>query len=105
MGANRSQLIDANVAPGMELKPGDEVNLVLTPSHLLRAAVLAYGLPLAGVVIALGIAWFVNHTLRDVLAVGFAMTGLVVGVLLARHFLNKDGCLKNLVPTVSARRV
>ncbi len=102
-GAGRSRLIDVNVPPGMDLKPGDDVKLTIAPSHLLHAAVLAYGLPLAGVVIALGIAWIMSRTLNDVLAVVLAICGLVAGALLGRHFLNQHGCLKNLVPTVSER--
>ena len=87
----------------MDLKPGDDVKLVLASSHLLRAAVLAYGLPLGGVVIALGAAWIMSRTVNDVFAVILAICGLVAGALLGRHFLNQDGCLKNLVPTVSER--
>ncbi len=102
-GASRSRLIDVSVTPGMDLKPGDDVRLTLAPSHLLRAAVLAYGMPLAGVIIALGIAWIMSRTLNDVLAVVLAICGLVAGALFGRHFLNQDDCLKNLVPTVSER--
>lgn len=102
-GAGRSRLIDVNVPPGMDLKPGDDVKLALAPSHLLRAAVLAYGLPMAGVVIALGIAWIFSKAVNDVLAVVLSICGLAAGALLGRHFLNQDGCLKNLVPTVSER--
>ncbi len=102
-GASRLRLIDVDVPPGMDLKPGDDVKLTIAPSHLLHAAVLAYGLPLAGVVIALGIAWIMSRTLNDVLAVVLAICGLVAGGLLGRHFLNQHGCLKNLVPTVSER--
>ncbi|MCH6549839.1 MAG: SoxR reducing system RseC family protein [Proteobacteria bacterium] len=102
-GASRSRLIDVSVTPGMDLKPGDDVRLTLAPSHLLRAAVLAYGMPLAGVIIALGIAWMMSRTLNDVLAVTLAICGLVAGALFGRHFLNQDDCLKNLVPTVSER--
>ncbi len=102
-GASRFRLIDGDGPPGMDLKPGDDVKLTIAPSHLLHAAVLAYGLPLAGVVIALGIAWIMSRTLNDVLAVVLAICGLVAGALLGRHFLNQHGCLKNLVPTVSER--
>lgn len=100
-GAGQSRLIDVSVAPGLDLKPGDEVRLTLAPSHLLRAAILAYGLPLLGVLLALGIAWSLNHGIDDRFAVALAMGGLLTGTLLGRHLLNRDGCLKNLVPTVS----
>ena len=102
-GSNRSRLIDVQITPGLTLKAGDEVRLTLAPSHLLRAAIFAYGLPLLGVIVALGLAWYLNETLNDRFAVILAIGGLFTGAMLGRHFLNKDGCLKNLVPTVAER--
>jgi sigma-E factor negative regulatory protein RseC len=104
-GSHKTRLIEVEVTSGTDFKAGDEVRLTLAPSDLLRAAMFAYGLPLGGVVAALGVAWYLNHALNDQVAVALALGGLVVGVLLGRHYLNKDGCLKNLAPSVSARRV
>ena len=102
-GGKRARLIEVQVSPGLGLRVGDEVKLTLAPSNLLRAAFLAYGLPLGGIVSALGIAWFLNRALDDQSAVVSAIGGFVGGVLIGRHYLNKDGCLKNLVPTISER--
>jgi len=102
-GTNRRQLIDVQLESGIELKAGDEVQLTLAPSHLLRAAMLAYGLPLICLMIALGIAWSMNQSLDDRHAIVLAIGGLVSGLMLGRHLLNKDGCLKHLVPTISTR--
>ena len=102
-GSKRSRLIEVQLSPGLGLKVGDEVKLELAPANLLRAAFLAYGLPLGGIIIALGVAGFLDRALDDQLAVLLAVGGLVGGVLLGRHYLNKDGCLKNLVPTISER--
>ena len=102
-GSNRSRLIDVQITPGLDLKVGDEVRLTLAPSHLLRAAIFAYGLPLLGVIVASGIAWYLSETLNDRFAVILAIGGLLTGAMFGRHFLNKDGCLKNLVPTVAER--
>ncbi len=102
-GSNRTRLIEAQLSPGMGLKAGDEVKLTLAPSNLLRAAFLAYGLPLGGIVIALGMAWFLQQTLDDRFAVLLAIGGLVGGILVGRFYLNKDGCLKNLIPIISAK--
>ncbi len=104
-GGDRARLIEVQLSPALGLKAGDEVKLTLAPSNLLRAAVLAYGLPLGGIVSALGIAWLLNHPLDDQLAVVFAIGGFVSGVLFGRHYLNKDGCLKDLIPTISKRNV
>lgn len=102
-GSNRTRLIEVHLSPGSGLAAGDEVKLTLAPAHLLRAAVLAYGLPLGGIVIAPGAAWFLNQSLNDHTAIALAIGGLLIGGLFGRHFLNKDACLKNLVPTVSER--
>ena len=102
-GSNRTRLIEAQLSPGMGLKAGDEVKLTLAPSNLLRAAFLAYGLPLGGIVIALGMAWFLQQTLDDRFAVLLAIGGLVGGILVGRFYLNKDGCLKNLIPIISEK--
>ncbi len=102
-GSKRTRLIEVQLSPGMEIAAGDEVKLSLAPSHLLRAAIFAYGLPLVGIVIALALASVLNQALDDQLAIVLAISGLVVGGLLGRHFLNKDACLKNLVPTISGR--
>ncbi len=102
-GSNRTRIIEVQLSPGMEIEPGDEVKLSLAPSHLLRAAVFAYGLPLIGIVVALGVASILNQALDDHFAIALAISGLVMGGLLGRHFLNKESCLKNLVPTISER--
>ena len=102
-GSKRTRLLEVQLSPGIEISAGDEVKLSLAPSHLLRAAVFAYGLPLVGIVIALALASIMTQALDDQLAVALAISGLVVGGLLGRHFLNKDACLKNLVPTISGR--
>ena len=102
-GSNRTRIIEVQLLPGMEIEPGDEVKLSLAPSHLLRAAVFAYGLPLIGIVVALGVASILNQALDDHFAIALAISGLVMGGLLGRHFLNKESCLKNLVPTISER--
>ncbi|MFQ6004626.1 MAG: SoxR reducing system RseC family protein [Woeseia sp.] len=102
-GSNRLRLIDVEVAPGLELHPGDKVRLTLAPAQLLRAAVFAYGLPLVGVIAALAVAWVINGAIDDGSAVVLAIAGLLAGALSGRYFLNQDRCLKNLVPTVSNR--
>ena len=102
-GSKRTRLIEVQLSPGIETAVGDEVKLSLAPSHLLRAAIFAYGLPLAGIVIALALASIMNQALDDQMAIALAISGLVIGGLLGRHFLNKDACLKNLVPTIAER--
>ena len=102
-GSNRSRFVDVPLTAGMQFKAGDEVRLSLEPSHLLRAAIFAYGLPLGGVILALGIAGYLNQSLDDRFAVVLAVAGLVAGVLFGRHLLSKDACLRNLALTITTR--
>ena len=67
------------------------------------ASICCYGLPLGGIVAATAVAGFLDRALDDQLAVILAVGGLTGGVLLGRYYLNKDGCLKNFVPTISER--
>lgn len=99
----RTRLLEVNLPPEWDLKVGDRVNLSLAPSHLLRAAGLAYGVPLGCVVVALGIGWAVAGRMSDALAVLLAAGALITGTLLGRHYLNRGACLRDFVPTVCGR--
>jgi sigma-E factor negative regulatory protein RseC len=102
-GGQRSSLLDVHVATDMDLKVGERVSLSLAPSQLLRAACLAYGLPLGAVIVALGIGWAVAGRMSDAVALLLAAAGLIAGTLLGRHYLNRGACLREFVPTVSGR--
>ena len=66
---------------GMTLRAGDRVRLVIAPRQLLRAAWLAYGLPLSGLVLSVAIAVAVGVT--DELTAG--VVGLA-GIVTATQF-------------------
>jgi len=57
-----STQVDIQLSPGHFYRTGDAVTLTIASSSLLRAALLAYGLPLAGTVLALTTGWRVRAT-------------------------------------------
>jgi positive regulator of sigma E activity len=80
------------------------VSLELEPDHLLQAAWLAYGLPLLGIVLAVGAASVVAGGEKESLVIVCGLLGLVAGLLAGRRILRKEECLQNMTP-VAAHRV
>lgn len=97
----RERRVEASVRPGLQLKEGDLVEVALAPDNLLRAALIVYGLPMAGAVIAALLAYALS--LGDVGAALAALAGLVAGLLLGRWRLRREDCLSRFVPTVDKR--
>ena len=87
----------------MVLKIGDEVVLELSPDTLLRASLLVYGLPLAGLVAALSIGWLVAGPLADGVAIGLSVAGLSAGLFVGRSRLGRDRCLQQFLPRIAGR--
>lgn len=93
--------VEAVVADGLAVESGDLVSVVLAPRNILRAAVIVYGYPLFGTVLAATIVSGMG--LGDVYGVVAALIGLVSGVLLARHRLGNTRCLRDFTPTIVDR--
>lgn len=89
--------VTVGLPPEATVHVGDRVNLTLQPGGLLRAAFTAYGLPLAGLVLAAGIARAMDSA--EVESVVWGLCGLVGGVLLARR--RRDRCLSSLQPRIT----
>lgn len=87
----------------MRLAVGDRVNLELLPANLLEASLLVYGLPLAGVVVALSAGWMIAGTLSDAYAIVLAIAGLLAGWAAARYRIKRNRCLQRLVPKIAMR--
>jgi sigma-E factor negative regulatory protein RseC len=87
----------------LDLKTGDVVVLELSPDTLLRASLLVYGLPLAGLVTALSIGWLVAGPLADGVAIGLGIAGLLTGLFLGRVRLGRDRCLQEFLPRIAGR--
>lgn len=93
--------MDALIAPGLQLSEGDSVRLELAPRSLLRASLLAYGLPLGGGVAGAVLGYLAGG--GDAITVLAAVLGLAGGVLAGRLHLRRSACLREFTPVVTAR--
>lgn len=95
-------IIEAKLTEGLTLVAGDRVRLEFVPAELVRAAWLAYGLPLAGLIAAVLVAARLAPG-NELAAVVGAALGLVAGAWYGRRSLRQSGCLSRCVPIVSER--
>jgi sigma-E factor negative regulatory protein RseC len=100
-GAGRIRRVEAVVGDDMSLAAGDCVEIGLAPANLLRAAMLAYGLPLAGGVGFAGLAYL--WAAGDTAAALAALAGMLLGLMLSRWRLSDSGCINDLVPHIERR--
>ena len=103
-GTERERRIDVALPQGMQLAPGDHVSLGIAPGQLLRAAGIAYGVPLLSLVGAAGLAALAGSTPGDGPAIAMALAGLGIGVLISRRILARARTCDGYVPTVEQRR-
>jgi len=99
----RTRLIQVRVADGLALEPGDCVRLELKPLRLLRAAWLAYGLPLFAMVLFVAAATAMADLAGDIGVMAFGAAGLATGLIAGRRILRRDSCLQHLTPVASER--
>ena len=102
-GTQKAAVLEVPLVERSGLRVGDEVVLVLKPLYLLRATLLVYGLPLAGIVSALTAGWLVSRPLTDGAAVALAVAGLAAGLIAGRWRLKRQACLTQFVPTIEGR--
>lgn len=93
-------MLEVSLSPHLKLSQGDEVRLTLEPSHLLRASLLVYGLPLAGIILMLVAGWLISRPLSDPQAIAYALAGLAAGLVAGRWQLNRRDCLKQFIPKI-----
>ncbi len=101
--ADRGREIKVPVADGLHLKAGDQVVLAMPAAELLRAAVYAYGLPLAGIVLALAVARLLQGPLTDSTAVLVAAGGLAMAWIGSRLLLRRPRCFLRFQPEIAYR--
>lgn len=93
--------LEIAVGENLELAAGDVVDIRLAPRNVLGAALIVYGLPLAGAAAAAALAFAMS--LGDAGAATMALGGLATGMLIARLRLRDDACLARFTPVVSTR--
>ena len=86
---------------GLSVGVGDQVELSIEPKYLLRAALLAYGLPLSSMLAALLVLRALPGSVNEAVAVGIALLGLIAGVIAGRALLRQDSACDQFVPTIS----
>jgi sigma-E factor negative regulatory protein RseC len=91
--------LEVALAAGSGLAEGDVVNIELAPGNVLRAALLVYGLPLAGA--AAGAALAFAAALGDAGAAAMALAGLAAGAVAGRRRLRDDACVARFTPTLA----
>ena len=97
-GGRRQLLVAVNRETSIQ--EGDRVRLMLAPRHLLRAASLAYGLPLIAALAAAAVAFNVNAS--DAVTGAAAMLGFAAGFLVSHRRFRAADCLRNLAPAVES---
>jgi len=100
--AAASRRLEVPVAAGDGLAAGDVVELHLDPAHVLRASIIAYGLPMAGAIVGAAAAWTLS--LGDAAAAAAALAGLALGLVAGRRRLRREACLRHFLPTVERAR-
>jgi positive regulator of sigma E activity len=93
--------VEAVVAEKLDVRNGDLVSIMLEPRNVLRAAIIVYGYPLTGAVLAAFVAYSVG--LGDIAAALAALSGLVAGILIAKIRLQNTRCLREFTPIVVDR--
>ena len=102
-GSRDSAVLEIPLNPASGLREGDEVRLTLEPSHLLRATMLVYGLPLAGIILSLTAGWLLSRPLSDAAAIVYATGGLAAGLFAGRRQLGRHECLTQFIPRIEGK--
>lgn len=82
--------------PGIVLRVGDRVEIGLAESGLLRASLIAYGVPGAGVVVGASLASIFR--LSEPASVLLTLSAFVAGLLLARRMASSAGTDRRCQP-------
>ena len=100
-GNARKRSVEVIVGEHLSLAEGDSVEISLGSEDLLKAALIVYGLPLSGAIIAAGLAYLLE--LGDSTAAIAAVVGLVSGLLVGRWRLSRGECIESFVPHIERR--
>lgn len=90
LDAGRPRAIDVKIPQGSKLTRGDAVALVVDSQQLLQAALFAYGLPLAGLLLFAGLATLLWPGAGDTVSAVFGLAGLAGGAIISRWRLGRN---------------
>jgi sigma-E factor negative regulatory protein RseC len=91
--------LELGIAANPGLEEGAVVALELAPASVLRAALIVYGLPLAGAAVGAALAYALM--LGDAGAAALALVGLCAGALAGRQRLASESCLARFTPAIA----
>jgi len=97
--ADRPRQIQVEVPAGMTVRQGDTIELTIGHKFLLRAAMLAYGLPLITMITLLALAWLLSGNPGDGAGIVLAIIGLVIGLFIGRQILSSESICEQFVPS------
>ena len=100
-GRSGYRRLDVTIGEDLGLSEGDVVSIELAPGNVLRAALIVYGMPLAGAIAGATLAYLT--ALGDGGAAALAIGGLFAGAMIGRRRLGHESCLARFTPTVSRR--
>lgn len=95
--------LDVAAPANLSVDVGDKVTLTLAPRSLLRAAAIAYGLPLFSLVAAASLAWLSGADPDSLAAIVIVAIGLVTGVTISRVLLNRGSACQEFIPAIEGR--
>jgi len=98
--AEQSREISVRIPADMKVREGDIVDLKIGPRFLLRAAALAYGLPLVTMVLLPGLAWLIMGTTPDSVGISLAIAGLAAGLFAGRYILRRESICEQFIPAI-----
>jgi sigma-E factor negative regulatory protein RseC len=98
-GDESPRRVEALVPGHLELRKGDQVWLDLASRDLLHAALVAYGAPLAGMLVAAAAVYLA--AVSDLQAILATLLGGFVGAVGGRTYLHRRGCLRSMTPRVT----
>lgn len=99
LAGNQPVEIDIDLPGGVVLRAGDAVELRIDSRYLLKAALLAYGLPLLSLLVFVGGA-SLGGVESDAVVVACGVAGLVSGLALGRRFLSASYPCREFVPEI-----
>jgi sigma-E factor negative regulatory protein RseC len=101
--SDRNRNIEVRIPQGLALHCGDAVRLVVDSRQIFRAALLAYGIPLAGLLLFVGAAAMAMPGGSDPAMAGLGLAGVLAGILVSRWRLGRAAICDRFVPVLERR--